>query len=58
MRTTTDQLVAVVAELSKLDQRGKEFILGWLTKEIEKVRAKKQHKKEGMDSHEQHLDTR
>lgn len=41
MRTTTDQLVAVVAELSKLDQRGKEFILGWLTKEIEKVRAKK-----------------
>lgn len=40
-RTTTDQLIAVVSELTKLDRRGKEYVHGWLTKELEKMRAKK-----------------
>ena len=46
MRTTTDQVIAVIAQLSAFDERAQERVLNWLAAHLDVVRAEKTAKRQ------------
>ena len=42
MRTTTDQVIAVIAQLSAMDERAKTKVLTWLDAHLDVVKAERE----------------